>query len=78
MKKVKFIVEKSKDGYSAWNEDLCNGLAATMGATIAELRSNAVESFNLLMEGTSKKLITEDSIQFVFNLGQCKAKFGVL
>lgn len=31
MKKVKFIIEKLKDGYSAWNEDLSNGIAANYG-----------------------------------------------
>lgn len=70
MKKVKFIVEKTKDSYSAWNEDLSNGIAATMGDTIAELRANAVESYNLLIADTGKKQISEDDIQLVFNLGQ--------
>ena len=78
MKKVKFIVEKSKDGYSAWHEDLCNGLAATMGDTIAELKSNAVESYNLLISETAKKPITEEHIQLIFNLGQFFEYYNVI
>ena len=70
MKKVKFIVEKSKDGYSAWYEDLTNGIAATMGDTIVELKSNAVESYNLLISETGRKPINEDNIQLAFNSGQ--------
>jgi hypothetical protein len=78
MKKVKFIVERTKDGYSAWHEDLSRGVAATMGDTITELKSNAVESYNLLIEDTGKKQITEDNIQLIFNLGQFFEYYNVI
>ena len=78
MKKVKFIVEKSKDGYSAWNGDLSDGIAATMGGTIAELKSNAVESYNLLISETNKKQISEDNVQLIFNLGQFFEYYNVI
>ena len=78
MKKVKFIVEKSKDGYSAWYEDLSSGLAATMGDTIAELKADAVESYNLLVSETNKKQVSEDNIQLVFNLGQFFEYYNVI
>lgn len=78
MRKVKFIVERTKDGYSAWNEDLSNGIAATMGDNIAELRANAVESFNLLIAETAKKPVTEDNIQLVFNLSQFFDYYNVI
>jgi len=78
MKKVKFIVERTKDGYSAWSEDLSNGLAATMGDTITELKSNAVESYNLLIAESGKKPITEDNIQLMFNLGQFFEYYNVI
>jgi hypothetical protein len=49
-----------------------------MGGTILELTANAVESYNLLIEGTSKKPITEEHIQLAFNLGQFFGYYNVI
>jgi len=65
MKKIKFTVEIGKDGYSAWHEPVGGGIAATMGASFAILKSNAVESYNLLMSDTNAKPITADAIEFL-------------
>jgi hypothetical protein len=65
MKKIKFNVEMGKDGYSAWHEPAGGGIASTMGNTFAELKTNAVESYNLLISDINIKPITADAIEFV-------------
>jgi hypothetical protein len=65
MKKITFTVEIGKDGYSAWHEPATGGIASTMGNTFAELKANAVESYNLLMIDSNIKPITKNEIEFL-------------
>jgi hypothetical protein len=65
MKKIIFTVEIGKDGYSAWHEPKAGGIAATMGNTFAILKTNAVESYNLLISDTDIKPITVKDIEFI-------------
>ena len=70
MKKITFTVEISTDGYSAWHEPAAGGIAATMGNTFAELKANAVESYNLLISDTNLKPITKRDIEFMMAASQ--------
>jgi hypothetical protein len=65
MKKIRFLVEIGKDGYSAWHEPAAGGIAATMGDTFAILKANAMESYNLLISDTDVKPITIKDIEFI-------------
>lgn len=67
MKKAVFIVEKTKDGYSAFAE---NYNAATTGDTYEELKQNILDSLNTLLEYKSKKLATFNDITIKFDLQQ--------
>lgn len=51
-KKYKFIIEKSKTGYSAFENALP---IFTTGKTMLELQSNALEATNLYLEDQSTK-----------------------
>jgi hypothetical protein len=65
MDKIVFNVEKTDTGYSAYYE-LADGIAATTGGTMAELKANALESYNLAAEAHA----TLDDIGFKFDIPQ--------
>jgi len=70
MKTVKFVVEKTSTGFSAYAEDFEKHPVATTGTTITELKENILEAFNLLQEHNSKKAITADDIVIKLDIGQ--------
>ena len=53
MKAIKFILEKTKTGYSAYSEDKP---IYTSGQTIHELQLNALEASNLYLEEFNKSI----------------------
>lgn len=63
--KVKFFIEETNTGYSAWHEPEDGGIAATTGSTLEELKTNAVESYNLYASDTGKNLVTEADVELV-------------
>ncbi len=67
MEVVKFIVEKTKTGYSAYVENLDGGVVATTGDDLEHLKLNAIEAYNGLMGYLNQKPITADQIQFCEN-----------
>ncbi len=67
MKKVVFIVEKTKTGYSAYAEDYN---AATTSSTYEELKENILDSLNTLLEYEGKKLAKIDDITIKFDMQQ--------
>lgn len=69
MKKALFTVEKTNTGYSAYCED-GTGVVATTGSTMAELKANMVESYNLLQEEAGNPKITEQDLAVKFDLPQ--------
>jgi len=69
MKGIKFIVEKTNTGFSAFAEDDKYPVATT-GGTITELKSNILEAFNLLQDYNKKKTITLDDIVIKLDLAQ--------
>lgn len=64
MKVIKFIVKKTKTGYSAYCEDKP---IFTTGQTIHKLQGNALEASNLYLDDFGKSK-THDKI--VFELGR--------
>jgi predicted RNase H-like HicB family nuclease len=70
MSKVVFIVEKADVGYAAYYEDLDSKAIFTMGDTMAELKANIVEAYNLHQEETSGEPITVDDVAIKFDLPQ--------
>jgi hypothetical protein len=77
MKKVKFIVEKTNTGYSAYHEN-SHGIVATTGENIAELKFNILEAYNLQLDYYHKKPVSEDSIALAFDLGQFFEYYNVI
>jgi hypothetical protein len=77
MKKIKFIVEKTNDGYSAYHEN-SNGIIATTGDNITELRKNILEATNLQFAHYNKKQVTDENISLAFDLGQFFEYYNVI
>jgi predicted RNase H-like HicB family nuclease len=69
MKKIVFTVEKTNTGYSAYS-DGSEGVVATTGSTMAELKGNMVEAYNLYQEETGNPPITEKDLAVKFDLPQ--------
>jgi predicted RNase H-like HicB family nuclease len=69
MKKIVFTVEKTDTGYSAYCED-AEGFVATVGSTMAELKANMVEAYNLHQEETGNSPIREEDLAVKFDLPQ--------
>lgn len=67
MKKLSFIIEKGPDGYGAYREEK-EGLVTTMGDTVAEIRNNIVEAYNLFAEEVGKQAITADQVELKYDL----------
>lgn len=65
---MKFVVEKTKTGFSAYAEDFAALPVGTTGDTIAELKNNIVEGANLYLEHVSKKPITVSQIVITFDV----------
>jgi hypothetical protein len=63
MKEIVFLVEETSTGYSAY-VNTNEGTAVTTGGTMDELKANALESYNLLMEETSMPQVTASDLQF--------------
>jgi hypothetical protein len=68
MTQIKFTVGKTSTGFDAYHEKNDTIVAVTTGDTIAELKTNALESYNLYAEESGHKVITADNIKFEFDL----------
>ncbi|MCZ4244946.1 helix-turn-helix domain-containing protein [Pedobacter punctiformis] len=68
MKKLDFIIEKGADGYGAYREEKGLGLITTMGDTVAEVRDNIVDAYNLFAEEVGKEPITKVHIKLKYDL----------
>lgn len=67
---IKFSVEKTNTGYSAYATIDGGGVAATTGDKLSDLITNALESYNGLAEASGKKLIKAEDITFVYDIPQ--------
>jgi len=68
MKKINFIVGKTNTGYDAYREENDKIIAVTTGSTIAELKANALESYNLYQDCTGRKPAIADQITLTFDV----------
>ena len=64
-KKIKVIIEKTSDGFSAY-ADRVSLPVGTMGDTIEEIRRNMVDALNLHNNFTGKTSIKESDLDFQF------------
>lgn len=65
--KYKFVIERSKTGYSAYEKKLP---IFTYGDTIHEMRLNALEAVNLYEEESDKKPSTINNLSFEIDFKQ--------
>lgn len=68
MTTFKFTVGKTSTGFDAYYETNGNVVAVTTGDTLAELKDNALEAYNLFAEESGRKTVTLDQIAFEFDL----------
>jgi len=67
MKLFKFNVEKTSTGYSAYREEK-DGIIATTGDNLTELRKNILEAYNLYLSANNKANLTADHIALQFDI----------
>lgn len=76
MKKIKFIVERTNTGYSAYAEKYP---VFTVGANLQELKENMVEAINLYLEDQNQdKLIDDKGLEVAMDLPQFFAFYQVI
>jgi hypothetical protein len=64
MDKIKFIVETTRTGFSAYTaSDLIN--ACTTGSDVEDLKLNMVDAINTLQEYNGDPLLTIDDIEII-------------
>ncbi len=68
MEKFEFIIEKGKDGDSAFRHEADGSFVCTRGDGVAETRTNAVESYNLYAEEVGLPVITIDQVTFKYDV----------
>lgn len=69
MKSYTFIVERTDTGYSAYAKDDSINVV-TVGSTITEIKSNALEALNLLFEHNGKKQVEPENIVIQLHVPQ--------
>ena len=62
MNNIRFIVEKTSDGFTAYREEQGNNSISTVGDDLKELKSNAVQAYNLYQNENPKKQVNESQI----------------
>ena len=78
MNHIKFTVGKTSTGFDAWHEENEKIVAVTTGVTIAELRANALEAYNLYAEVGEKKIIADEQIIFEFDVPSLFEFYGII
>lgn len=69
MKVYTFIVEKTDTGFSAYAKDERIN-AVTVGSSITEIKSNALEAINLLFEHQGKRTVSVENIVIQLDIAQ--------
>ena len=68
MKKTTFTIGKTSTGYDAYAENNEKIVAVTTGTNLAELRTNALQAYNLYLEAKGSPFIDDNQISFEFDL----------
>jgi hypothetical protein len=75
---IKFTVGKTSTGFDGYYEKDGTIVAVTTGATIAELKQNALEAYNLYASESGRKEITAESITFEYDLASFFEMYPVI
>jgi hypothetical protein len=78
MNSIKFTVGKTSTGFDAYYEENEKILAVTTGDNLNELKANALEAYNLLLEEKGKSSINSDQIKFEFDIPSFFAFYGII
>lgn len=71
MKKIKFIVEKTNDGYSAYAQDWDTIPVGTTGDNLEELKTNLVDALSTYYEAKNvNKIASIDQLELQMDLAQ--------
>ncbi|MBL0257891.1 MAG: helix-turn-helix transcriptional regulator [Bacteroidetes bacterium] len=75
--KIKVIIEKTSDGFSAYAEKISLPVG-TMGDSIEEIRKNMIDALNLHQKHHHKTLVKETDLDFQFDLASFFAYYKVI
>ena len=75
--KIKVIIEKTSDGFSAYAEKVSLPVGA-MGDSIEEIRKNMIDALNLHQKYHHKMLFKEADLNFQFDLASFFAYYKVI
>jgi len=75
--KIKFDVGKTADGFDAYAKD-GDGSIVTTGSSLAELKANVLEAYNEHAAHHGKEKITEDGIEFEFDIPSFFEGYGII
>ena len=78
MKKIKFVVETTQTGYSAYVEDFDKFPIGTTGDTLDSLKANLLEAANLYFDYIGKKKISIEQIEIEFDLQSFFDFYGII
>ena len=78
MKKIKFVVETTQTGYSAYAEDFDKFPIGTTGDTLDSLKANLLEAANLYFDYIGKKKISIEQIEIEFDLQSFFDFYGII
>ncbi|HEY2583418.1 MAG TPA: hypothetical protein VGI43_16520 [Mucilaginibacter sp.] len=78
MKKINFIVERTKTGYSAYSENFETFPVGSLGDTISDLKKNILEAANLWLDYENKKQIAAEQIKLSFDLQSFFEFYGII
>ena len=78
MSTIKFIVGKTSTGFDAYYEEDEKIIAVTTGSTIAELKTNALEAYNLYADHIGTKKISLDQIVLEFDVPALFEFYGII
>ena len=78
MKKMKFVVETTQTGYSAYAEDFDKFPIGTTGDTLDSLKANLLEAANLYFDYIGKKKISIEQIEIEFDLQSFFDFYGII
>ncbi len=75
--KIKVIIEKTNDGFSAYAEKVSLPVG-TMGDSIEEIRKKMIDALNLHQKHHHKSLVKESDLDFQFDLASFFAYYKVI
>ncbi len=75
--KIKVIIEKTSDGFSAYAEKVSLPVG-TIGDSIEEIRKNMIDALNLHQKHHHKSLVKEVDLDFQFDLASFFAYYKVI